>query len=403
MLSLKKEILTGRVTHSFLNFMVLTSPISAIGDHQENRYPHSALWINGRTVSIEKVLHDYEPIHSPFEQSTFTFIKEWLSGQDNFQINTSGSTGEPKTISISRGQMMASAIRTSEKINLQKDSIALVCIDTKYIGGKMMLARSLTCGLRIMAVDPTANPLIKIPVDKCVQFTAFVPYQVSSVLESKHPHLLNNLDKVLIGGAPLSQTTAEQLDRFQCEVYETYGMTETVSHIALRLVNTKMKQQYFETLPGVNIGLDPRGCLVVSADYLPNPVITNDLAELFGPGKFLWLGRWDSVINTGGVKVVPEKVEKALETIFHKNNVNNRFFIAALPDDKLGHKIVLVLEGVQISSELLSHSLALLRSAVSPYEFPKEVYSVPEFALTKTQKIDRNETLAGVTLLSTLK
>ncbi|MEX1238145.1 MAG: AMP-binding protein [Cyclobacteriaceae bacterium] len=382
----------------------MTSPNSAIlGDHQENRYPHPTLWINGRTVSIEKILHEKEPTLSPFEDGTFTFIREWLSGQDTFQMNTSGSTGEPKTISISRAQMMTSALRTSEKITLQKGSIALVCIDTKYIGGKMMLARGLTFGLRIMALNPTSNPLIKIPVDKCVQFTAFVPYQVSSVLESKHPHLLNNTDKVLIGGAPLNQATAEQLQRFQCECYETYGMTETISHIALRLINTRMKQQYFETLHGVDIRLDARGCLVISADYLPTPVVTNDLVEIVGPGKFLWLGRWDSLINTGGVKVVPEKVERALETVFHKNHLNNRFFIAALPDDKLGNKVVLILEGVQISSELLNHSLRSLRTAVSPFEFPKEVYSVPEFALTKTQKIDRNKTLAGVTLLSTLK
>src|SRR5687768_16316804 len=124
---------------------VLTSPMSGIlRDHQENRYPHPTLWINGRTVSIEKVLHGSETIYSPFEDSTFRFIKEWLSGQDNFVMTTSGSTGEPKTISISRGQMMVSAQLTFEKISLQKVSSALVCIDTNYIGGKMMLARCLT-------------------------------------------------------------------------------------------------------------------------------------------------------------------------------------------------------------------------------------------------------------------
>jgi O-succinylbenzoic acid--CoA ligase len=180
-------------------------------------------------------------------------------------------------------------------------------------------------------------------------------------------------------------------------------MTETISHIALRLVNTKMKQPYFETLPGVSISQDTRGCLVIKADYLADPVVTNDLVEIVAEGKFQWLGRWDSVINSGGIKVLPEKLEQALEQIFFKNNFQHRFFIAALPDEKLSNKVVLILEGVQFSSELLERSLTSLKSAVSAYEFPKEVYSIPQFITTPTQKIDRIQTLAGVTLLSSLK
>jgi o-succinylbenzoate---CoA ligase len=369
----------------------------------EDPYPFARIWINGRHVSIDRIRQGSEGPTSAFEQNTFHFIKEWLSGQETFQLMTSGSTGTPKTISLSRSQMITSAMRTAEKIKLEKGSRALVCLDPKYIGGKMMLVRCFALGLPIMAVDATANPLIKTPVDKCVQFTAFVPYQVQAILESKHPHLLNNLDKVLIGGAPLNMASREQLDRFQCECYETYGMTETVSHIALRLANTTSKQQYFEVLPGIEVSQDSRGCLVITADYLMHPVITNDLVEMVAPRQFIWLGRWDNVINTGGVKVTPEKVEHSLEEIFHKNNFSHRFFIAALPDEELGNKVVLILEGVQISSEMLNLSLATLKSVLTPYEFPKEVYSIPEFVTTQTQKIDRIQTLAGVTLLSSVK
>ena len=383
---------------------VISSPVSGVlRDHREVPYPFTTLWINGRTASIDKVVQEKENAQSPFEQSVFSFIKEWLSGQDTFQVYTSGSTGTPRAIAITRTQMLTSALRTAEKILLERESTALVCIDPKHIGGKMMLVRCLALGLRIMAVEPTGNPLIKVPVDKCVQFTAFVPYQVTSVLESKHPHLLNAPDKILIGGAPINPSAAGQLDRFQCACYETYGMTETVSHVALRLLNGPMKQAYFETLPGVEIGQDERGCLVITADYLPDPVITNDIVEIVNSGQFLWRGRWDTVINTGGVKVQPENVEKELAAIFHKHNFNNRFFIAGLPDEKLGSRVVLVLEGVQISSELLNRSLAALQSAVSAFEFPREVYSAPEFTLTQTQKIDRIKTLTGVSLLSSLK
>jgi o-succinylbenzoate---CoA ligase len=269
---------------------MLTTPKSGmIVQFQEENYPFSSIWINGRHVLIEQILQEKALHRSAFEESTFQFIRAWLLGEQNFEMTTSGSTGTPKQISVSRSQMVASALRTAEKIRLQKHSIALVCIDTKYIGGKMMMARSLALGLPIMAVDPIANPLVKIPVDKCVQFTALVPYQVHSILESKHPHLLNNLDQVLIGGAQLSAALRDKLDRFQVQCYETYGMTETVSHVALRRVNGKLKQPYFEVLPGIEISQDSRGCLVVKADYLDGPVITNDVVKSsdpdFSPGS----------------------------------------------------------------------------------------------------------------------
>lgn len=377
---------------------LIFSPTEISSYQHDGRYPFSRIWINGRHISIESIVQQKASSRSLFEEATFKFIREWLSGQEHFEMTTSGSTGAPKKILIGRHQMIKSAQRTGEKIKLDRNSLALVCLDPTYIAGKMMLVRCLTLGMGIMAVDPMANPLVKIPVDKCVQFTAFVPYQVQRVLESKHPHLLNGLDKVLIGGAPLSEPLRAQLDRYQCECYETYGMTETVSHIALRRVNTHLKQPYFETLEGINISVDDRGCLVISADYLEKPVVTNDLVELIDSRTFHWIGRWDSVINSGGIKVLPEKVERELEPILRKHSVTNRFFIAALPDDKLGNKVVLIIEGVQFSSELLNRSLAELRTVVSQYEVPREVYNVGHFHTTPTEKIDRIQTLASITL-----
>lgn len=379
--------------------MLTSFPSENNGEQSDERYPFTTIWMNGRHVSVEAIVHGNEAPRSKFEDATFRFIGAWLSGEEDFQMMTSGSTGEPKTIILTRYQMITSARRTCKKINLDRNIVALVCLDPSYIAGKMMLVRCLVHGYRIMAVDPVANPLIKIPVDKCVQFTAFVPYQIQSVLESKHPHLLNDLDKILIGGAPISEALRAELDRYQCECFETYGMTETASHIALRRVNTANQQRYFETLPGIAISVDDRGCLVISADYLDDPVVTNDLVEVVDEARFIWLGRWDSIINTGGVKVIPEKVERELEAIFRKNGVTARFFIAALPDEKFSSKVVLVLEGVQFSSDLIGRSLADLKASLSPYEVPREVYHIPHFHATPTGKTDRNQTLARATLL----
>ena len=142
---------------------------------------------------------------------------------------------------------------------------------------------------------------------------------------------------------------------------------------------------------------------MITTDFLSEPVVTNDVVEISGQGKFIWLGRWDRVINTGGVKVAPEKIEKALEKIFHQNNFHNRFFIAALADPKLSNRVVLVLEGVQFSSDLLNQSLNTLKSDLLPYEMPREVYWVPEFVLTETQKTDRIQTLPEIKFLMSVK
>ncbi len=377
-----------------------SSAPSGLQAPKENPYTHASIWINGRYAAVQEIVKDSEAARSPFEELTFRFIREWISGQETFSMTTSGSTGPPKRIVLSRKQMIVSARLTAAQIKLRNDATALLCIDPSYIGGKMMLVRSLVLGLQIVAVDPVANPLVSIPVDKCVEFAAFVPYQVQSILESKHPHLLNNLNQVLIGGAPLNAAICQALDRFQCKCYETYGMTETISHIALRLVNTDLKQAHFHVLPGVSISQDARGCLVVNAGHLHEPVVTNDIIEIAGPHEFLWLGRWDNVINTGGVKVLPDKVERPLERIFLDNNLHSRFFIAALPDEKLGNRLVLIIEGVDFSSEILKQSLDQLKLVVGPYEIPKEVYSVPAFKTTGTQKIDRIGTIAETTLLT---
>ena len=373
--------------------------ITTDSQHNAGRYPHPYLWINGRRVPVDRIISGKERGATAFEENTFLFMKEWLSGGDRFSMMTSGSTGKPKEITLIREQMIMSATMTADKIGLRPTHTALVCIDTRYIGGKMMLVRAMTLGLPVVAIEPSANPLIKIPIDKCVQFTAFVPYQVSHILESKHPHLLNGLDKILIGGAPLSVRDQEKLMAFQCACYETYGMTETVSHIALRLVNTAGRQEEFEALPGVDISQDDRGCLVIHAKHLSEPVVTNDLVKLTKPGSFLWLGRWDNVINSGGVKIFPEKIEQQLERLFFAQGIGARFFIAALPDEKLGSKVVLIIEGVEFSSDWLRQSLEQLRTVLSPYEMPKEVYCSPTFSLTGSQKIDRNRSMTNVRIL----
>lgn len=359
-------------------------------------YPFSSIWVNGRAVSLDLILKEEVTPLSPFEHSTFTFIREWFSDQEIFTTQTSGSTGTPKVISFTRGQMMASARLTAQALELRRLSHALVCIDTKYIGGKMMLVRSFVTGMRILAVDPCACPLQKIPIDTCVNFAAFVPYQVQSMLVSKHPHFLNNPDVAIIGGAPLDEQTIEQLQGLLCRCYATYGMTETISHIALRGLNGPSRDDHFHTLPGISLKKDERGCLVADVPFLNEKIITNDLVDIADERRFQWLGRWDNVINTGGVKVIPEKVEAALVKIFSEAGITSRFFIHSIPDKSFGNKVVLVIEATGSTQPLLEKIFPEILTRMPAYERPREVMIAEVFSTSGSGKINRVNTLKNI-------
>ncbi len=331
---------------------------------------------------------------SSFEQSTLKFCHSWLSGQQSFQLKTSGSTGTPKIISITRQQMEASAHLTIKALKLESNHTALVCLDTKYIAGQMMLVRSLVCGMNIVAVDPASNPFEKIPSTLSFDFAALVPYQLQSIIHSAGRSRLNELKCVIIGGAPLDAATKKELLSVTCICYATYGMTETISHIALQRLNGDQPQSYFETLDGIEISKDERGCLVIQADYLDNiELITNDLIDIIDTHKFRWLGRWDNVINSGGVKVIPEKVESAVQEIFDSLKLNNRFFIIGIADVKLNQKVFLIIEGTPFSKDLLSRVESELEEKVGRYEKPRALKFINNFKQTETGKVMRAETM----------
>lgn len=359
-------------------------------------YPHPTLWINGRFVSLSRIISGDEKAKSPFELHTYSFISDWFSEKNEFDITTSGSTGAPKTIHVTRDQMIASALLTGSVLGLKKLDTCLVCIDTKYIGGRMMLVRAFTIGLHIFAIDPCANPIEKIPVGQWVNFAAFVPYQIENILESKHPHSLDRVEKIIIGGAPLRNVTIDALDNFQCMAWATYGMTETISHVALQVLNGKTKENYFETLPGVSVELDDRGCLVLHVPYLPDPIITNDVAEVISQNRFRWKGRFDNIINTGGIKVSPEKIETAVQQYLITTDHTFRFFVHGLDDQLLGSRVVLVIEAITIAEEFLRSLASFLAATLSSYEIPRDALLVSKFSETPNGKINRLQTVKGV-------
>lgn len=347
-------------------------------------YPYAQLKSGDRTGRLTK-----------FEESTLAFCCDWIQGRDHFTLTTSGSTGAPKQITLGREQMEASARLTSTALGLQSGYHSLLCLDTGFIAGQMMLVRSFVTGMNIIAVEPSANPLNSIQPDLKIDFTAMVPYQLQAILDSAPgKKRLNDLKAVLVGGAPVGAKVKALLRPLLCPVYSSYGMTETISHIALQLLNGPAPQDYFQVLPGIAIETDARGCLAIAADYLgADKIITNDLVEIRSPGQFQWLGRLDRVINSGGVKVIPEKIEKAFEEITGDLGLINRCFVAGLPDDRLGTKVVLAVEGAPFSESVQRDLNTRLGRVLSKYEFPKEMKFISRFVETSTQKVDQQGTL----------
>ncbi len=352
-------------------------------------------------VNLNGVIYTFDQLKSgsfksgnnPFEESTLGFCQDWLTGKQEFKLQTSGSTGSRKIITVSRQQMEASARLTIEALQLKSNDTSLVCLDTKYIAGQMMLVRSLTHRMNIVVVDPSSNPFESIPLSLSVDFAAFVPYQLETILNSTHSIRLGNLKHSIIGGAPLDLKTREALHSMACKFYATYGMTETLSHIALQQLNGEQSQDYFEALDKITIGKDARGCLTIHANYLgPEKIITNDLVELISPKKFRWLGRWDNIINSGGIKVVPEKVELEVQKIFEDLNLKNRFFVFGFPDDRLHQKVVLLIEGSAFANETQAKIEMKLEEKLDHYHRPKELRFIPNFKETENGKVKRSET-----------
>jgi O-succinylbenzoic acid--CoA ligase len=350
-----------------------------------------SLTLNGKTFSVDELKNwAIDECSTDFEETTLRFCKAWLSGQQEFRINTSGSTGAPKEIVLKREAMEQSARMTINALQLKSTDTALICLDTKYVAGQMVLVRSLIHGMNMVAVEPTVNPFSALKQQ--IDFTALVPYQLESILDHS-PKILDHVRCAIIGGAALSHTLQEKAKKSRCAIYATYGMTETISHIALQKLNGAGAQDHFVTLEGVHIRLDDRGCLCIRANHLNSEIVTNDLVELIDDKKFKWLGRIDNVINSGGVKIIPEKVEAVIEKIFGSMQLKTRFFVTGLVDKNFGQRVVLVCEGATLSETLQSQVSERAKQLLSKYEAPKEFVFVSKFAETGSGKVNRQASL----------
>ena len=361
------------------------------------------------------------------------FLEEWNSDSPYVEVKTSGSTGEPKRMLVEKQRMRASAKITCDFLGLKEGDTALLCMSLDYIAGKMMVVRAIERGLRLIVVEPSGHPLVK---QKCQAwdlrlfrpplspprssfarllpkgrknlggetFAAMVPMQVYNSLQVPgERERLMMIKHLIIGGGAIDEALAEELKSFPNHVWSTYGMTETLSHIALRRLNGPEASEWYTPFPSVSVSLNEEGCLVIDApEVCQERLVTNDIAELatqrgqslmcsansahegqspcVGNVPFKILGRKDNVICSGGIKIQAEEVERML-----KGHLRIPYLISKRPDKKFGEVVVMLTEGD------VEEAKRVCEAVLPKFQRPKAYIHVCEIPMTETKKPARRQ------------
>ncbi|WFE87174.1 MULTISPECIES: AMP-binding protein [Parabacteroides] len=321
------------------------------------------------------------PDNAPqIQRDLYDFLSDWFSESPYITVHTSGSTGTPKEFTVRKEQMMQSAILTCSFLQLKKGDTALLCMPLQYIAGKMVVVRALVAGLNLILRTPSGHPLAD--VDVPLRFTAMIPLQVFNTLQvPEERERLCRTEIVIVGGGAINKELEDEIRQLPNKIYSTYGMTETLSHIALRKLNGLDASSAYTPFSSVKLCLSPEKTLVIQAPLVCDDTLaTNDLAEIHPDGTFTILGRKDNTINTGGIKVQIESIEETLRSI-----ISVTFAITAIPHPGLGEAIVLLVEKTTDADSLPDRIVPLLPK----YQQPKYIRQVDAIPLTGSGKTDR--------------
>ena len=312
------------------------------------------------------------------------FLSEWNNDSLFVHVQTSGSTGAPKPMLAEKRRMLASARITNDFLGLREGDAALLCMSLDYIAGKMMVVRSIERGLKLITVEPSGHPLnhSQLATDDCqIDFAAMVPLQVYNTLQvPEERKRLLQIRHLIIGGGAIDEALGAELKNFPNAVWSTYGMTETLSHIALRRLSGPEASDWYIPFPSVKVSLSDDGCLVIDApEVCPGRLVTNDIAEI-SPQGFRILGRKDNVICSGGIKIQIEEVESRLRPFLRVP-----YLISKRPDPKFGEVSVLLTEGS------VDEARQICERILPKYYLPRHYLHVDRIPLTETGKPARQQ------------
>ncbi len=337
--------------------------------------------INGKTYTPESI----HLLHSdfPFELSreVFAFLEIWYNNKKTIEQQSSGSTGAPKKIRINKQAMIESAKMTGDYFGFQSGLNVLLCLSPRYIAGKMMIVRAMVWDMNLILGDTSSNPVKGL--NQRISFAAMVPLQVAKILEEQ-AEKFNLFETIIIGGSAIPASLENKLHQFKTGFYHTYGMSETMSHIALRKIEEHPSSNLFNPLPGVVLSQDKRGCIVISSERLGiKKLVTNDLVTLYGDQRFSILGRWDEVIISAGIKIHPQLLEQKISQHLHKPLV-----LIGKTDEIAGEIAVLVIEDQPTTNQIFKY-WQMLEKILEPTEIPRALFFVNAIPQLPSGKADR--------------
>ncbi|NMM48113.1 AMP-binding protein [Marinigracilibium pacificum] len=347
---------------------------------------HNSFVLNGREIKFVEVLNSSKAIKliTDFEKETVDVIKSFLSEDEKIIQQTSGSTGIPKKIEITREQLIASANMTGEFLGYNNSNLeSLLCIPASFIGGKMVLIRALVFDLPIIAQEPSANPFKSIGK---LEITSITPYQLQNIIENNSTTCINKNSIILVGGGPVNSELHKKIENLPGKIYHTYAMTETVSNIALRKLNNPGSKDYFEVLEGIEINTSNEQLQVkgkVTSDKWLN---TNDVVELINDKSFRWIGRSDNVINSGGIKVNLDELKAKIEAELKHLEISTEVALLKTEDEKFTEGFILVVEENQ--GNKIRKTIEGIKEKLFNKVKPKKIISIPNLPKTPTDKID---------------
>lgn len=311
------------------------------------------------------------------------FLSEWNSDAPTVKVRTSGSTGKPKEMLVEKTRMVRSARMTCDFLGLKAGDSALLCMPIDYIAGKMMVVRTIVAGMQLVCVEPSSHPLAGL--ETIPTFSAMTPMQVARTFENAdETRVFKQIRCVIIGGGPIVPSLENQLRDCPNDVWSTYGMTETLSHVALRKMSGPDASLWYTPLPGVRVGLSDEGTLEIDAPSVHSGIlVTNDIAEINAQGLFRIIGRRDNVINSGGVKIHIEEVEERLKEMCPLLD----FIITSRPDPVFGEIVVAMLPNGCSEDDMASFQKAV--ESLPNYWKPKKTVCVDSLPYTETGKPNR--------------
>lgn len=339
------------------------------------KYKPSHITLNGELVSIAELFDNTPSVN---EKELVAFLKDWYANNDFIEVQTSGSTGQAKTIQLKKDFIAASAKRTIRFFQLKPKDQILHCLPIKYIAGKLMVVRALIGELDLHIVEPSSD--FKLQKEQRFKFAAMVPNQILKLLKLSQKNWY--IEQLLIGGDAISADLEQQLQQIDTACYSSYGMTETATHIAIRKLNGNKADNYYHCLDKISVQLSNNNCLEICMPTIET-LRTTDIAKLKDERTFKILGRSDNIIISGGIKFSPEEIEKKLAA-----HLKVPFMISYLPHDKLGKQLVLLIESeknLNLKQELEN----ICQNLLNKFECPRQIKFTNNLPKTDNGKLKR--------------